>query len=199
MNINILAIDPSLNNTGIAVVGVDVATGLVSCVNYLKLAATEATDGKTVRKNSSDLQRARNIIAAINHAVTTYRPVVACAEVPTGTQSARGSISNGICIGVLASISVPLIEVSPMEVKMASCGKKTADKEDMVRWAVDLYPGAEWLFGKVKNDWDFRHEGKIISKHNEHLADAVAAAHAAVKTQQFQGMLAILKNANNNM
>lgn len=60
-------------------------------------------------------------------------------EVPVGSQSARSMASYGICIGILASITKPMIQVTPTEVKMATVGSKTASKQDMIDWATSAY------------------------------------------------------------
>jgi len=93
--------------------------------------------------------------------------------------------SYGVCIGILASMKKPLIQVTPNEVKLAAVGKKTATKEQMIEWAINKYPTAPWLTRKFK--------GQITHvKSNEHLADATAAIHAGVKTDEFKRMLVLL-------
>lgn len=183
--INVLGMDPSLNNTGLAVCEVDVEHGVLTRVIDLHLASTENRAGKRVRKNSDDLRRAREVLKAAALLIKKHQCRLVMAEVPTGTQSARGSISNGICIGILAAIPRPLIEVSPTEVKLATVGKKTASKQDMIDWAVTAYPNAPWLRRKYKGQME-------LLKTNEHLADATAAVQAGIETEQFLGMAAIL-------
>ena len=69
-----------------------------------------------------------------------------------------------------------LIEVSSLEVKKSSVGKKTASKEEMRQWAYEKWPDAPWL----------KHGGKLVQK-NEHLADALASVEAGIRTEQFKG------------
>ncbi|GAL23016.1 hypothetical protein JCM19235_1317 [Vibrio maritimus] len=109
-------------------------------------------------------------------------------EVPVGSQSARSMASYGICIGILASITKPMIQVTPTEVKMATVGSKTASKQDMIDWATSAYPDADWLTVTRKGK-------KVITAKNEHLADSIAAVHAAILTDQFAGAIAILAAA----
>jgi Holliday junction resolvasome RuvABC endonuclease subunit len=172
----IMGIDPSLRNFGLALAHVDLDTMNVD-VSVIKLVETEKGKLKNVRKSSDDLSRAR----LLHRALKTWQGVadMAVAEVPTGTQSASGAISNGICIGILASIEIPLIEVSPTEVKMATVGIKTATKSEMIEWAMKKHPKAQWLTRKLK--------GETVPMNDcEHLADAIAAIYAGLQTEQFK-------------
>lgn len=185
MELKVISLDPSLNNTGIAVCRV-LLPSLEILVDRLYLADTEKTKGKQVRRNSDDLRRAEEIVEAIMK--FGEGAAFAIAEVPTGSQSARGSMSNGICVGVLASLKVmglPLIQVQPTDTKLASVGKKTASKDEIKDWAYAKYPDAGWLTRKLK--------GEIVPiADNEHLADAVAAAHAGILTAEFQQAIALM-------
>ena len=182
--IKVLGIDPSLSNFGFAMCNVTVEGGKTKIdVHNLILTATEVEDKATrkkVRKNSTDLERARILAGAVALA-TNWADVIAV-EVPVGSQSARAMASYGICIGVLASITKPLLQLTPTEVKLAGFGDKNASKEEMISWATSLYPQANWL----------RHNGKITQK-NEHLADAVAAVHAATLLDEFKLLTAITR------
>ena len=145
----------------------------------LQLISTEGQDKKVVRKSSDDLRRAKELI---NPFVSFCRSsTIAFAEVPHGSQSARASWSLGIAVGVLAACPVPMIQVSALEVKLATVGRKNASKDDMIQWATTLYPNLNWI----------RCRGRITNA-NEHLADAVATIHAGIKTNEYKGLLAML-------
>lgn len=132
---------------------------------------------KQVRKNSDDLERARKLQKAMQSFFNDCAFV--CVEIPVGSQSARAMASYGMCIGVVASLNRPLIQVTPSEVKVAATGKKTATKDEMIKWATGLYPYVPWLTKKAKGTISFVNA-------NEHLADATAAIHAGVRTDQFK-------------
>ena len=108
-------------------------------------------------------------------------------EIPVGSQSARSMASYGVCIGVLASINKPLIQVTPAEVKFIATGNKNASKAAMIDWVINKYPTADW-FKKT------RKEVTTFTAKNEHLADAVACIHAGVKTDEFMQARAILNS-----
>ena len=95
-------------------------------------------------------------------------------------------MSNGICVGILANSALPLIQVDPSEVKLATVGNRTASKADMIAWAVGLYPDADWLQDR---------SGSLIAA-NEHLADAVASIHAGMKTSEFRAATAMMAMAS---
>lgn len=200
---NILGIDPSLNNTGLAICSVNLDTFEIVQITELKLANTDPTTAKKqVRKNSDDLRRSQEICLALEEIINSYHIQIACAEVPTGTQSARGSISNGICVGILGALvllKVKLFQVLPNEVKLLTVGDKKASKRDMFDWALSIdsiCPG--WIKTSRPNDWDrpvIKKEGvkTFYHKSNEHLADAVAAVHAGIKSEPFQQAASFMK------
>ena len=183
--IQVAGIDPSMRNMGTARAWID-PLGMEIKVSDLRLFTTEARDKKVVRKNSDDLRRARELRGALHIATTNC--AVAMVEVPTGSQSARAAWSLGLAVGVLASCPVPMIEVTPTEVKIATVGKKTASKDEMIEWAMWRHPDAPWLTRKVK--------GAIVPvAANEHLADAVAVLYAGALTEQFGQMVAAYRAA----
>jgi Holliday junction resolvasome RuvABC endonuclease subunit len=184
--IAVVGFDPSIRNWGIATATVDVDT-LEVAIASIELVETEKDQAKTVRRSSDDLRRATELhdgmVAACKDGI-----VLAMAEIPTGTQSASGMKSNGICIGVLAACPLPLIEVNPTEVKMAAIGKKNASKSEMIEWAMTKYPTLNWLTRTVKGK-------RVPLNDNEHLADAIATIHAGVKTALFQSLVAVYRTS----
>lgn len=187
--IRILGIDPALNNVGLVLSEVDVNNMTVNITDMFLL-KTENQSGKVVRKNSDDLRRANEIFEAVEDHCS--RADIVMAEIPVGTQSARGAMSNGICVGVLASIKKPLIQVTPSEAKLVATGRKTATKAEMIEWATRMYPLAGWL--------QYKRGGKLLyTDSNEHLADAVAIIHAGIKTQQFRAALGMFNSMKTSL
>lgn len=182
MKIMVVGMDPSLNNWGAAQVSLDIDT-LDIQVLQLRLIETAPGTAKTVRKNSDDITRARLLSEGMNAAC--QGSTVAFCEVPVGSQSARAMASYGICVGILGGCPIPLIELTPYEVKIAAVNCKTAAKEEMIEWAMNKHPNAPWLL----------RGGKPLAK-NEHLADALASVYAGVRTEQFQTTLRMLRAAN---
>lgn len=171
------SMDPALANFGVARLNLDLTT-LKFTIKDLTLIETESRKGKTVRQNSDDLRRCKEIVTKYHELLKPC--IIAFAEIPTGAQSARAMYAFGASVGMIASCPVPLIQVQPTETKLATVGTKTASKEEMIEWASEAYPDAPWL----------RKAGRILGK-NEHLADAVAIAHAGIQTDQFRQLLAM--------
>lgn len=180
MIIKAIAIDPAFANMGLARVSIDTQSGKVTC-DDLKLIRTEQLDLKVVRKSSSDLSRARVLSQALTE--WCYGSTIAFAEIPSGAQSAAAAKGLGIAVGVIAGCPLPLIEVSPTEVKRLFGEKGPVSKAQIITWAMKTWPQAPWL----------KHNGKVTLA-NEHLADALAIVMAGMKTQEFQRLMA-LQNA----
>ncbi|WP_269519443.1 hypothetical protein [Alteromonas sp. BMJM2] len=143
--------------------------------------ASDNNNKKTVRKNSDDLRRSRQIFDGMSEFLKDAD--MAFVEIPVGSQTARAMTSYGICIGLLASLQVPLIQVTPNEVKLAGAGTKTASKKQMVDWATGEYPNAPWFSHR-------RGGQQVFTGKNEHVADALAAIYAGVKTDTFKQLIA---------
>ena len=97
-------------------------------------------------------------------------------------------------MGILGSIraeGIPLIEVTASEVKKAATGNKNATKQQMIDWAVDLYPEANWPVHR-QNGKNFN-KGDIVDK-AEHVADGLGAIHAGVMTPVFQNLMRLFQN-----
>lgn len=182
--IHIVGIDPALRNFGFAQATLDVHT-LEYTIDNLILVESESEAGKTVRKNSDDLRRAGDLYRGLVNACKGA--TLAIAEIPVGSQSARAMASYGMCVGVLAACPIPLIQVTPSEVKIAAVGKKTASKDEMIEWAMNRYPAAPWLMRKSKGVMTPMND-------NEHLADACAAIEAGLLTSQFQQAVAMYRS-----
>ena len=185
MNITVIGMDPSLSNWGFIKAKVDVDTQRIRGSDALLCETKPGKDKKTVRKNSDDLKRARALSDALKNQCEDV--AIAFVEVPVGSQSAASMKSYGVCIGILSMMSIPMIQVSPDEVKLAGAGCKNATKEEMIT----AHPEIFWLKRKTKGD-------AVLLNKNEHLADALGAIYAGMKTEDFQSVLAIANMARNN-
>lgn len=186
MKINIVGFDPSTSNFGCCNASVDINT-LEITVTGLSLHHTESEAKKGVIKQSDDLRRAREVregmLEACKGAALAVSEIPFCN--PQGYASAN--FNSGLVTGVLASLEIPLIQVFPKDVKIAAVGHPHAAKEEMIEWAVAKHPEAPWLMRKLK--------GKLYpTKANEHLADALAAIYAGVRTEQFKQAMAMYRS-----
>jgi Holliday junction resolvasome RuvABC endonuclease subunit len=191
MKLKVLGLDPSLSNFGIAKATLDLDT-MKFDVDDLHVVQTEPEKDKkvrkVVRKNSEDLERALLLHRGAMEAVQGH--YIAFVEVPVGSQSSRAMASYGVSLGVIAAVAnaMPVVQVTPTEVKMAGCGIKTATKDEMIEAMVTKYPTAPWPMKVVKGV-----KTPIASK-CEHLADAIAAIEAGIGTDEFRRTIAVFKS-----
>lgn len=207
--IRAVSIDCAFANMGLASLGIlpwsegGLRVCQIACKD-LTLIQTEALKAKQVRKSSDDLRRATELHRAFQAYIRATDAQVVFAEVPSGAQSAAAAKYLGAALGILASSPVPVIEVSPMEVKVAVTGVKSkgASKEEVIKWAVSRWPDANWLRyekgGKVvvaKTKRVVSWKAGDLMRSNEHLADALAIAQAGVATPAFQQLIAMNRHA----
>lgn len=179
--------DPSLNNWGLAIATYDLEQRTVQ-VERIDVIQPIVLQGKQVRQNSKDLDVAAQLHQGALAACAGAHAVFV--EVPIGSQSARAMASYGVCVGVLGalrSMGIPLFELTPKQVKLAAVKNENATKDQMIQWAVSLYPDINWPRYT-------RNGVALLSKDKaEHEADAIGAIHAGVACQQFQQLIALLK------
>jgi hypothetical protein len=195
-SILVAGIDPAMANFAIARMHLDLDTLGLSLERVRTISTKKmAGKGKVVRQNSDDLRRARELHEAFHEEIRGC--TIAFAEIPSGAQHARSALGFGVALGVLASCPIPIIEVMPVETKLASAGFKTAEKKDIIAWAAKTYPHIGWrVYCKdviVKRK--LRRSKGDLHEDNEHDADAAAAVHAGIRTQQFRQLLALWKSA----
>ena len=183
--IKIIGIDPSLRNFGIAIGTIDTDSNDFD-VHDLKLVSTESSNEKRVRKNSQDLERARALFKGVCEVIKKESPTYAFVEVPHGSQSARSMASYGICIGLLASLPIPIIQVTAQENKVKAVNHKTASKEEMILWDSGKFPNVPWIKRKLKGE-------SVMVEKNEHLADAIGAINAGLQTDEWHNIVSLLK------
>jgi len=181
----VAGIDPAFANFGIARMWLDLDT-LELDLEALQLIQTEKTELKQTRVSSDDLRRAQELHGGFIYGL---RECVVCfAEIPSGAKDAKAARLLGMATGVLAACPIPIIEVQPVETKLASVGTKTATKTEMIEWAVGKYPEGDWL--RLNNK-----PGGRLLKDNEHLADAIGVVHAGIRTPDFKRLLALWHSA----
>jgi len=181
--IRVVGQDPSLRNWGLAVGTFDLDSKKLS-IELLDLTNPVLPTGKQVRQNSLDLECAFQLYQGAVAAATGAHAVFV--EVPVGSQSARAMASYGVCVGVLGALranGIPFFEVTPAEVKLAGYGRKTATKQEMIKWAMAAHPEA--------NSPMYKQQGALVVSEAkaEHMADAVAAIYAGLACNSFKQML----------
>lgn len=184
--LRVVGMDPSLRNWGISFGTFNLDTNEVK-VKTVRVVNPVLPEGKQTRQNSLDLEAAKQLCASALEAAADAEAIFV--EVPVGSQSARAMASYGICVGVLGALRAtgkPFFEVTPTEVKLAAVGSKTATKREMIDWAIHQHPGANWPVYLIKG------VKQISEAKAEHMADATAAIHAGVHTNEFKQLARLL-------
>lgn len=188
--IQVAGMDPSLSNFGVVEAYLDIITLKITPIGMYVVKTEPEKDKKArkvVRKNSEDLERVKLLHKGATDAAKLCK--IAFVEVPVGSQSARAMASYGACLGVIAAVDdiVPIIQVTPTEVKVAGCGIKTASKSEMIEAMIAKYPDADWPMRNSKG------QRVPIAGECEHLADALAAIEAGVETAEFRQLVAMMQ------
>lgn len=170
-----VGIDVAMANMGFVKALVNPDTLEILKILDLKLASTEPDKSKGVSRSDDRLRRGRELLQEMR--VFCYGAFIAVAEIPEGSQDANAAWCMGVATGIVCACSIPLIPVTPRDVK-AVTGIKNADKEAMRQWAYSQFPDAAWLT-----------HGKRRTNNNEHLADALAALTAGTRVIKFQNMI----------
>jgi len=175
-----LSIDSSLANTGIA--WGEYSEGVFS-VQGLDMVSTEKSKSKSIRASSDTIERCSQTISFLRKHLNIIEPDVIFVETPSGSQNSSAAKSYGIVCMLIATLSPSPIQVTPIEVKQATVGKKTASKQEMIDWAYDKHPNAD--------GWQLRNGSPL--KKQEHVSDAIAIAYAGVKTDEFKRIESFIK------
>lgn len=183
--IKVVGCDPSLRNWGLAGGTLNLETRQLK-IDWLELINPVLPKGKQVRQNSLDLASAQQLFEGTLAKAQDAQAIFV--EIPVGSQSARAMASYGVCVGVLGALrghGIPFFEVTPTEVKMATAGSKTATKDEMICWATQAHPEANWPAYKRLG------ASSISSAKAEHMADAIGAIHAGTKTNLFNQLVSM--------
>lgn len=176
-----IAIDSSLANTGVATG--EINDEGVPKVTRIELHETKKSKNKQIRASSDAIERCRTTFKFIQDLIESFKPQVIFVETPSGSQSSNAMKSYGATCMLIGAINPPPIEITPIEVKVSTVGKKTASKDEMIAWAIAKYPNLEW----------HRNPDGSLKNKNEHLADAIAIAYAGVKTNQFNQLKSLIR------
>ena len=160
-----LAIDPSLRNTGWAVM---TKTEVLS----VGLIATKKGDGYVYLDNQRCLEEICCGLrdAAYGRGCTSkpFQGLDVYAEAKGGSKSAKANAAMAMAQGVLIGSLAPDHDITlilPRQVKILVCGDSKAKKDDIRRAVDDLYPDAF----RTMVEGGFK-----AKKYNEHIYDAIA-------------------------
>lgn len=172
---NVLFMDVAFANVGWVILkpeGGDYKFVACGCIKTSKSAKA-----RKLRVATDDMRRCKEIADKIIELIDTENIAAVASEDPSGgAKSARAARCLGMATAIIgtleAVIDKPFLHVTPTEVKIALCEKKSASKEDMMKAA------------KMK----FSEFDDIPKTRFEHIADAVGVA-LAVKDDPVIRML----------
>ncbi len=179
----IVAIDPAFRNLGWVKASIRNIDGQLKVVVVASgLFQTKAGSSKKKRKSSDDFHSAKQIASYLR--VITSDCDLVISEIPSGSQSARASWTLGVALGTLATITKPIVEISPSMTKVALTGQKSASKREMIDAAYKLHPEALWSYKKL-------HGKMVLTNKNEHMADAIGVLYAGLADSEAKALLSV--------
>jgi crossover junction endodeoxyribonuclease RuvC len=171
----ILGIDPGFSSLGWAVCSSS-SDGVLA--HYCGVIRTEKSNKKIqLRASEDNINRAQTIYLELDETIKEHEIDLVCTESMSWPRNAGVVAKMGIVWGVIASVCyasrLPMLQVSPVEIKKSLTGSKQASKEEMIAKIVELYPKLA-----------------IPSQQTlqEHAADAVAAVLACRNSMLFKAM-----------
>ena len=161
----ILALDNAFASMGWAVLD----KGKVIDCGTIK---TEKTKIKQTRVSDDRAWRAGIIAKELNGIIADNNVDAVVGESPSGSQNAVANnllgMAVGVVVGVIETNNLPVAWISPTDSKKAATGRRTAKKEEVMKWCREKHPYYE--FPKYKNVF-------------EHVADAIMAYHGCFQAE----------------
>jgi Holliday junction resolvasome RuvABC endonuclease subunit len=166
----VLGIDPSLCNTGLAVV--ELAPRFERVLEVSVIRTAPSAKKRRILVGDDDARRIAEIAGALEAAIAGHIPAALVFEAPGGSKGAKAAAALAYARAVVVTVAklhrLPLIQVQPLDVKRATCGRADASKEDVIAAVEQRFPGIAWPS-----------PASVV----EHAADAVGAVLAALDSE----------------
>ena len=139
----VLGMDPGFASFGWAIMDLPRSWEVVCGVGVIRTAP--AKKRLRVRATDDNLTRAGFIARHLREICHQDSPALICTEAfsqpRSATVAAKVAMSYGVIAGLAQSLGIPLLQVTPQEIKQSVCGRVAASKAD-VRDAIRArYPG----------------------------------------------------------
>lgn len=171
---NILALDASVNNTGMVVMNSDSDT----ISDYSVFTTTKMKKDKKTSQSNFDKARIDAIINEIIWVSEEYDvDFIVSEQIISGCQDAKAAKCMSLIAGMLYSISKlhkPVLFFDVRSVKESVTGKRDASKDEVIEAVIKLYPC-------LKIDLSSKTARSGYNGKAEHIADAIAVYHAYLK------------------
>ncbi len=137
--VHVVGVDPGLAHTGLVVARLKPGGFEVVWENdkpLLWCLETEKSNKKlAVRASDDNTRRAREMFKPLYQAMSYLEPKVIVAEAMSFPRNSSASHKLGISWGIIVTMScffeLPIVQVSPQQIKKAVCGKRDASKEEI--------------------------------------------------------------------
>lgn len=155
----LLTLDIAFKNTGWSVIhgGQIVEYGTIRTVKT-KVKGTLVSDDRATR--------AAHLAAELNKIILKHDVKAIVGEMPSGSQNATASNLLGWASGVVVAIGVvhgiPCEWISQGDSKQAAFGKRTATKDESMKWARDTFPFAQF----PREQCNFEHVSDSLLAYN---------------------------------
>lgn len=170
-NGQIVGIDPGFAAIGYCTLGIDMSHALR--LEQFGVFTTQKSDKKRRTLAVEDNVRRAIEIATFFCKLVSDDTIAICAEAMSHPRNASAAAKVAMTWGVIATVahvrSIPIFQASPQEVKIDSCGRKSASKEDIQAAMRERHDSTRTL------------ETKIPKALREHCFDALAAAETCIK------------------
>jgi len=171
----VFGVDPGLAHLGVAVAKLGPTQFRITYV-----ISTERSDRKRkIRSVDDSTARLQSLSRELETLLDDYRPALLACEAPSYPRDAGTAAKIGMSWGAVVALAeargIPVLVFTPQECKKALCGRISATKDEVQRKLEELYPGIGALWPRGARG------GTALI---EHAADAAAAIHAALKTNE---------------
>jgi crossover junction endodeoxyribonuclease RuvC len=171
----VLGIDPGFASIGYAVVSLH-STG-ESVIEADVFHTSKSNRKLRVRSADDNFRRTQEFSRFLRHLVEHHRVDAICAEAMSFPRSSSVAAKMALTWGVLGTMAElfnrPVLSASPIEIKAAVCGTKTASKEDIISTLTARYECAAAL-------------EHLPMSQREHACDAIGAVVACLHTDVLQ-------------
>lgn len=171
---NILALDASVNNTGMVVMNSDSDT--ISYYNVFT--TTKMKRDKKTSQSNFDKDRIDDILCEIVRVSQEYDiDFIVSEQIISGCQDAKAAKCMSLIAGMLYAVSKlykPVSFFDVRSVKESVTGKRDASKDEVIEAVIKLYPCLSLPMSSKRSKSGYSGEA-------EHIADAIAVYHAYLK------------------
>jgi len=172
--VEVVGIDPGFSALGYAALKI---TSSEMYVDRAGVITTKPSERKRkVRKSDDNVRRILELAAEIERAAFSHNVVAVCSESMSWPRSSSACAKLGMAWGIVGTYAhqhrLPVLQVTPMELKRAACnGNGKASKDEVIAAMVALF-GDSWL--------------PRAKTRREHVADAIGAVWACMDSTEIK-------------